>query len=79
MRIDGRFDPKAWVQPQSGQKENSTKLEEQRPEREIVLSVSEQRDADAEFAVESQHAYAYTHSDRVAANITRVLEATPDL
>ncbi len=79
MRIDGRFDPKAWVQPQSGQKENSGKLEEQRHEREIVLSISEQRDADADFAVESQNSYAYTHADRVALKITGMLEATPDL
>ena len=79
MRIDGRFDPKVWVQPRDEDAEESSKGVDQRPEREMVLSVSEQRDADLDFALESQNAYAYTHASRVATRVTGMLEVTSDL
>lgn len=79
MRIDGRFDPKVWVQPRAGEAVPSNKPEDRPQEREMVLSVSEQRDADMDFATASENAYAYTHANQIAARVTGMLEVTPDL
>jgi hypothetical protein len=79
MRIDGRFDPKAWVQPQAEETVVSARVVEQRDEREVESAISESGDASANFTSELELSYAYTHATRTAATVTEVLEKTPDL
>lgn len=79
MRIDGRFDPKAWVQPRTEDIVISTNVEEQPPERQTEFTVSEQSEASTDFASELETSYAYIHASRTVAAVNEVLEKTPDL
>ena len=79
MRIDGRFDPKQWVQPQSEEAEVSKNIEKQPLELQLEVTVSEQRESDEDFAGEIQMSYAYTYASRTAATVTGLLEETRDL
>jgi hypothetical protein len=79
MRIDGRFDPKAWVQPRKEEVVISTNVEEQSSEHETELTVVEPGDTGTNFETELETSYAYTHASRTAATVAEVLEKTPDL
>ena len=79
MRVDGRFDPKAWVQPQAEETVVSARVVEQRDEREVEFTASNESDASADFASELELSYACTHASRTAEAITEALEKTPDL
>ena len=79
MRIDGRFDPKAWVQPQAEETVVSARVVEPRDERAVESASSESGEASANFTSELELSYAYTHASRTAEAVTEVLEKTPDL
>ena len=79
MRIDGRFDPKAWVQPQPEDAVVSARVVEQQDEGQVQLTATDQSDANADFATELEMSYAYTHASRTVEAVTQALEKTPDL
>jgi hypothetical protein len=79
MRIDGRFDPKQWIKPQTEEVIISTKVEEQQDGNQIAFSAAEETATHEEFAGEMEKNYAYTHASRTAATVTRTLDETPDL
>ena len=79
MRIDGRFDPKQWIQPRAKDAEVSTNIEEQLHGLQMSFTVSEQSETDLDFAGEMQTSYAYNRASRTAEAVAEMLEATPDL
>ena len=79
MRIDGRFDPKAWVQPRKEETAQPGVAGHEQATPEMVLSVSTPDASDADFATASEQGYAYTHASRIAERVTRMLEVTTDV
>ena len=79
MRIDGRFDPRQWIQPQTEEAEVSAPTAEQPHDRQTALTASDHHEIESDFAAELQQGYSYTHASRMAATVAEMLEATPDL
>jgi hypothetical protein len=79
MRIDGRLDPKQWVQPQTEEAETSAPIAEQRHDRQTALAGIGQHEVESDFAAELQLGCSYTHASRTAATVAEMLETTPDL
>lgn len=79
MRIDGRFNPKAWGKPHAEEAVVSAKVVEQQDERETKPAISGQSEAVTNFASELELSYAYTYASRTATAVTEALEKTPDL
>ena len=79
MRIDGRLDPKQWVQPQTEEAEARAPIAEQRREQPAASAGSAHHESETDFAAEMQHGYSYSHASRTAASVAEMLETTPDL
>ena len=79
MRIDGRFDPRVWVQPRKEELAQPEVAGFAQPAPELVLSVSAQHASDVDFATASDQGYAYTHASRIAERVTGMLEVTADV
>jgi hypothetical protein len=79
MRIDGRFDPRQWIQPQPEVAEVFAPIVGQRLEFGTTSSGSGHHEIERDFAAELQQGYSYTHASRMAATVAEMLEATPDL